>query len=122
VVDDYDDTRRFLCALLESSGYRTVEADDGHDAVAVAMGKLPDAIVMDLAMPGVDGLTTLRALRAMPSTAAIPVLVLTGSGSENRRAAYEAGCRAFATKPCPPATLLSLLQSMVNAGGARAPA
>lgn len=113
IVDDYGDTRRWIAALLEGSGFRTREAEDGQQALEAVLEERPDVILMDFAMPNMDGPTAIRALRHLPGTAHVPIVVLTGSAGSARRVAHEAGCTTFVTKPCVPATLLTLVRSLV---------
>ena len=79
VVDDYEDTRELLAFALRRKGLRVVCAVDGFSALDIAERCAPQAIVMDIAMPGLDGIGVLRRLRADPATAAVPVLVYTAS-------------------------------------------
>jgi signal transduction histidine kinase/CheY-like chemotaxis protein len=100
VVDDNDTNRQLAQTLLERRGYRVISADDGDRAVKLALDERPSLILMDLAMPGKDGYSAARELRASPSTARIPIVALTAlamSGDEQR--AYAAGIDAYITKP-----------------------
>jgi two-component system cell cycle response regulator DivK len=108
VVDDDADSRLIYSAYLRTHGWLAVTAMDGRRALEKIEELSPDAIVLDLAMPRVDGWTVLRQLRESSWTADIPVVVLTGSDAA-RDEAFEAGCDAFLVKPCPPETLLRQL-------------
>ena len=79
VADDEDVSRRTLVYLLESSGYAVVDARDGVEAVQKAIRELPDAILMDIAMPIMDGCQAAEALRANVRTANIPIIACTGA-------------------------------------------
>jgi CheY-like chemotaxis protein len=79
-VDDSLHTRHLYSEYLTFRGLGVVSAPDGGSALVMARSMQPDAIVMDLAMPGVDGITATRQLKADPRTRAIPVLILTGFG------------------------------------------
>jgi len=103
VVEDDADNRRIVVKVLAVDGYVTLEAADGESAVTLARREHPDAILMDLAMPGVDGWEAARRLKADPATADIPIVALTAfamRGDEER--AREAGCDAYLSKPCRP--------------------
>ncbi len=103
VVDDIEDCRDVYGQFLVHAGYQVVEAADGQEALAKAASLRPDVIVMDLWMPHLDGWESIRRLKASPTTADIPILVLTGDAySHARREAVEAGCQAYLVKPCLP--------------------
>src|SRR5438309_12101755 len=74
IADDVQDTRDMYTAFLESRGFRAVTARDGAEAVAVATSLRPDLIIMDLAMPQLDGISATRQLKRDPKTDAIPVI------------------------------------------------
>ena len=103
LVDDIEDCRDVYGQFLRHTGYEVVEATDGNEALAMAKALSPDAIVMDLWMPHMDGWESIRRLKALPATAAIPVLVLTGDAyAQARSEAEDAGCQAYLVKPCLP--------------------
>ena len=77
VVDDSQMVRDFLQAILEGEQYEVVTASDGTDGLAMVRQTMPDLIVTDSLMPGLDGFAFLRTLRADPATVAIPVIMLT---------------------------------------------
>lgn len=77
VVDDSETVVHFLRLILESEQYEVDTACDGHDGLAKAHQSLPDLIVTDSIMPGMDGFAFLRALRSDPATEAVPVIMLT---------------------------------------------
>src|SRR3954453_11736263 len=76
VVDDSPDARELYSEYLESCGFRVITADDGEEAVQAARPGCPAAIVMDLAMPNMDGCEAIRQLRADPLTADIPIVAV----------------------------------------------
>lgn len=78
VADDEDVARQTLSIMLESSGYAVVDARDGVEAVQRAARELPDVILMDIAMPIMDGFEAAERLRANPRTASIPIIACTG--------------------------------------------
>ncbi len=106
VVDDFPDGRDITCCVLDMLGFRTVEASNGHDALERARRHLPDLIVLDLALPGIDGWEVARRLKSDPVTRWIRILGYTAHAETERLArALEAGCEIVLTKPCPPAEL-----------------
>ena len=77
IVEDYDDVRRMLKVLLESEKFRVLEAATGSEALNVIRDHRPDAILMDLALPGFDGFETIRRIRAIEGFQNTPIIVLT---------------------------------------------
>jgi DNA-binding response OmpR family regulator len=111
VVDDDADCRLIYATYLRTNGWVVFTADDGRGAIDKAFDLRPDAIVLDLVMPRVDGWTVLRELRGSSWTSETPIVVLTAMGT-TRDAAFEAGCTAYLAKPCPPQTLLLQLRGL----------
>ena len=106
VVDDYEDNRLMYIEYLSDLGYRTLEAKDGAEAIAVAVAEAPDVIVLDLSMPGMDGWEAATRLKADARTRGIHIIALTGHAeARNRAKAREAGCDDFIAKPCAPQDL-----------------
>jgi CheY-like chemotaxis protein len=100
LADDNDDTRAMYGVLLSSNGFRVQLAADGAAALSAA-GEQPDVIVMDLAMPGLNGWEATRRLKTDEATRHIPVIVLTAHALDHYRdVAVAAGCDAFLSKPC----------------------
>lgn len=100
VVDDEPANRRLVRALLEAEGYRVSEAENGEEALAAVTRDAPEAVLLDLTMPGMDGLSACRRLKADPATAPIPVIVVTSrTDREDRLAAIDAGANDFLPKP-----------------------
>jgi CheY-like chemotaxis protein len=106
VVDDHAANRRLARAVLERVGYRVVEAADGTSALAAATGSPPDLVLLDIAMPGLDGLAVIRSLRADPRTRGVRVVALTALASaEDRERIMAAGFDGFVAKPIEAASL-----------------
>jgi len=113
VVDDDPDCRLIYSDYLRSQGWQVFTAGDGRAAIDKARELRPDALVLDLAMPRVDGWTVMKELRGSSWTSTIPIVVLTAIGS-TRDDAFETGCDAFLAKPCPPETLLLQLRGLLR--------
>jgi two-component system, cell cycle response regulator DivK len=111
VVDDMVDNLMMYGEVLRAGGYVVLEATDGADALAVALGEHPDIIVMDLCMPRMDGWEAIRRLRADPRTASIPVVALTALIWN--LSPVEVECEAYLVKPCMPMDLLGVLDSLL---------
>ena len=115
VVDDYEDAREMYAECLDASGFEVAQAESGDEAVAKAVALQPALIVMDLALPGMDGWSATRAIKTDARTAAIPVVALTGHArSDASSAARDAGCDAFLTKPCLPDELEAAVRSLLG--------
>jgi CheY-like chemotaxis protein len=100
VVDDNPTNLKLACDLLESDGYAVERAVDAQEARAVIAAKHVDLICMDIELPGTDGLSLTRSLKADEATSAIPVVALTAfamKGDDQR--AFDAGCIGYITKP-----------------------
>ncbi len=115
VVDDFPDTVDVVTELLCERGYSVALAFDGKDAVARALDAAPDIIVMDLAMPHLDGLAATRVLKSDPRTSSIPVVLYTAHpGAEIAVIAAAAGCAAVVGKPASPEVLLAAVREALG--------
>jgi CheY-like chemotaxis protein len=120
VVEDYQDAREMYCAYLQFSGYRVAEATNGLEALEKALELMPDIILMDLALPKVDGWEATKRLKADERTKHIPIVALTGHAlSGFADGARAAGCDAFVTKPCLPDALVAEVRRMLAARNPR---
>lgn len=116
VVDDFDDTRLLYVESLRFAGFEVSEAANGPDAIAMATALSPDVVLMDLAMPGMDGWETTRRLKADPRTKSIRVLAVTAhQEAEHRLLAWRAGCDEFLSKPVLPQDLVDRIRSCLAA-------
>jgi len=114
VVEDYQDAREMYSAYLQFSGYRVAEATNGAEAIEKAIQLMPDIILMDLALPKVDGWEATKRLKSDPRTKHIPIVALTGHALAGfAEGAREAGCDAFVTKPCLPDALVAEIRRML---------
>lgn len=106
VADDDANVRRLLQLSLAASGYTVQEASDGATALALCTEQPPDLLLLDLDMPGADGISVLATLRADPMLREIPTIVVTGSAStEDLLRCFRLGARDFLRKPFDPAEL-----------------
>ena len=111
VVDDTDEIRMLLVATLEAAGYGVVEASDGSGVMQWIEDTRPDAIILDLMMPGIDGWQTLQDLKAREDTRDIPVIISSALRGDNDLAkARQMGAHDYVTKPWSAATLLERLR------------
>lgn len=115
LVDDEDDIREVAALSLETvGGWRVTTASDGVSAIAMAKAEPPDAILLDVMMPDVDGPATLGRLQRYPQTRDIPVILLTAKvqGADRRRFA-ELGVAGTLTKPFDPMTLTDQIAAIL---------
>jgi signal transduction histidine kinase/CheY-like chemotaxis protein len=114
IADDAEDTRQALAVILAAQGYRVLEAKDGEEAVALARAERPDVVLMDIAMPNLDGIAALGRLRADPTTRGIPVAAVTARAMpDDQRRIAAAGFDAQLTKPFRVPELLDLLAQLL---------
>jgi DNA-binding response OmpR family regulator len=100
VVDDIDDNRELLVRALRNSGYDTLSASSGREALSIITTQVPDLILLDWMMPELSGLETLRAIRELYPRARLPVIMCTAVGEEiSVVAAMGAGANDYITKP-----------------------
>jgi two-component system, cell cycle response regulator DivK len=120
IVEDNEDNRDIYTTILRHSGYEVAEAGTGEEGVRLARERLPAAVLMDVAMPGISGWEATRLLKADPLTASIPVIALTAHAmAEDRRRAEEAGCDGYLAKPVEPRRVVEEIERVL---GERAPA
>jgi two-component system CheB/CheR fusion protein len=110
VVEDNADSREVLCTILRQAGFGCHSASEGHSALKLVEEVLPDAVILDLGLPGIDGLEVARAIRQNPRLSAVRLIALTGYGqNSDRLATKNAGFDHHLVKPVQPAELLALL-------------
>jgi two-component system cell cycle response regulator DivK len=115
LADDHEDNRVALQLMLETAGYRTLGARDGQEAVELAIAHTPDLIVMDLAMPVLDGRAATHALKADERTSAIPVVMLTAMAlSVDRERLQQEGFSGVLFKPVLPLAFLADVRSRIG--------
>src|SRR5712692_6946046 len=116
VVEDYADSRTLLSSLLRAKGYKVIEARDGKEGLLQANRVTPDLILMDLAMPEMDGVEATRQLRERHTLAHIPIFVMSAYvTSAVKQDAMEAGCAEVFAKPLEIETLLGKIRERLGA-------
>jgi two-component system, cell cycle response regulator DivK len=113
VVDDDLDARTIYSTYMRAMGCDVFTADDGRPAIDKAVDLLPDIIVMDLAMPRVNGWEAIRRLRESSWTQLIPIIAVSAV-PVSRDTAFESGCDAYLTKPCEPLVLWSQIRALLR--------
>jgi CheY-like chemotaxis protein len=111
LVEDDPDTRHMYATCLDVMGFEVREARDGLEGVRCAQAVHPDVVLMDVAMPRMDGLEATRRLKNNPETASVPIVILSAFTTlQDRERALEAGASEFLPKPCDPETLATRLR------------
>jgi signal transduction histidine kinase len=119
VVDDAPQNRLLAEARLSGAGYRVTQADSGESAIAAFEREVPDLVLLDVRMPGLDGFDTLERLRALPHGPNVPVVFLTAFDDEDtHRRALAAGVDDFLSKPLRPTELLIRVRSLLRLSAA----
>jgi len=115
VVEDMVDARELYADYLTFAGFSVVTANNGHDAIGLARLRRPDLILMDVRMPGMDGLEATADIKADPELAHIPVVALTADSSNDvNTRARRAGCVAVITKPVLPDEVAREITSLLT--------
>jgi CheY-like chemotaxis protein len=116
VVDDEIHMRRLAARILELSGYNVLEAASGNEALDIVKKTPPDVITCDISMPGMSGFELLEAIKALPSAAHIPVIMLTALGqNKDISRATALGAAAYISKPFSSAKLIETIQGQLDA-------
>jgi CheY-like chemotaxis protein len=114
VADDHEDTRVILRHYFEAMGYAVLEAHDGEETLASMKGSHPDAVVLDIQMPRLDGIQVLRAVRGNGALRDIKILALSAHAlSDEVRQIREAGADAYLAKPADPKAVLDAVRALM---------
>jgi DNA-binding response OmpR family regulator len=117
VVDDSAVIRELIAVNLELEGFLVSCASDGEAALRAVAEVMPDVITLDVMMPRLDGIATVRRLRDNPATAHIPIVMVTGRSSQaDVERGREAGVEAYVTKPFEPSELVDVVRSLAETG------
>ncbi len=115
VIEDHEENRRLLRDLLTSVGYELIEAVTGEEGLILAETHVPDLILMDIQLPGIDGYEATRRIKANQALRHIPIIAVTSyalSGDDLK--AREAGCDAYLSKPFDPIELLGKIREYLQ--------
>jgi two-component system cell cycle response regulator DivK len=117
IVEDNEKNLKLVRDVLQVKGYETLEAGTAEDGLKIASERKPDLILMDIQLPGMNGIDALKALRADPATARIPVVAITASVMQQDRAQIvSAGFDGFIEKPVNLKNLFDTVQQAVQKG------
>ena len=115
IVEDNEKNMKLVRDVLQVKGYRTLEAGSAEDGIALARAQKPDLVLMDIQLPGMNGIEALGVLRADPATAAIPVIAVTASVmQQDRNLITQAGFDAYIGKPINLKEFLDAVRAMLE--------
>jgi DNA-binding response OmpR family regulator len=114
VVDDAPEIRTLFTRALTSTGMKVSVAPDGIAGLSEARRRPPDIVVSDLEMPHMNGVELCGALRRDPLTTRVPILIVSGAGSDETQAAIDAGCDAVLEKPVAPSLLVATIIRLLS--------
>ena len=100
IIEDNEKNRKLCRDVLQVKGYRTVESETAEDGLKLALDQSPDLVLMDIQLPGIDGITAMKQLKADPKTQSIPIIAITASAmTHNRTTMLAEGFDGYQTKP-----------------------
>ena len=115
IVEDQPLNRKLLRDILQANGYRTEEADNGEDGVRAALNNSPQLILMDIQLPGINGIEALQRLRGNAGTHAIPIIAVTASAMEqSKKEILDAGFDGYVSKPINVAAFLMAVRAKLD--------
>ena len=115
LVEDFDDTRLMMKMWLVRNGYRVIEAETGEEAIVLAQQERPDLILMDVMMPGMNGLDATQRIRQDRALRRTPIVAVSAYGAEEYRSlALDAGCNEYVSTPFEPQTLADLIKDLLQ--------
>jgi len=114
IVEDNEKNRRLVRDVLQFKGYQTIESETGEEGVELARGRQPALVLMDIQLPGIDGITALKRLRDDPATRGIRVMAVTASAmTQDRQTILAAGFDAYQSKPINVKAFLEAVQELL---------
>ncbi len=115
VIEDYADTRELISLMLRQAGYHVIEAEDGVEGLLKASASYPDLVIMDLALPEMDGVETSRRIHQMPKLARTPIFVVSALLTREVEAdARAAGCTELFAKPLEVKELIDRVRAVIG--------
>jgi len=114
-VDDSAAIREMLSYVLKSAGHKVIEAEDGMDGLQKALSRQVDLVITDQSMPKMDGITLVKALRALPQYKKVPILLLTTESSDSMKdEGRTAGATGWLVKPFDPTKLIEVVDKVTG--------
>jgi two-component system, cell cycle response regulator DivK len=118
IIEDNEKNRKLCRDVLQVKGYKTIESETAEEGLKLALERSPDLILMDIQLPGMDGITAMKQLKADPNTQSIPIIAITASAMTNNRTTMLAeGFDGYQTKPISLKDFLSEVQRVLTLRG-----
>lgn len=118
VVEDNEKNMYLISFILEKAGYQVIKAATGEAGVEAAVRELPDLILMDIQLPGIDGLETTKRIRQSRADGRVPIIALTSFAmAGDRDRLLQAGCSGYIEKPIDPETIIKEIGTYFAQGG-----
>ena len=119
IVEDNEKNMKLVRDILQAKGFETMEAVNAEDGIKLALARVPDLVLMDIQLPGMNGMEALKVLRAEPSTAQIPVVAITASVmTQDRQQIMDTGFNGFIEKPINLRDFLATVNASIRPPGA----
>ena len=116
IIEDNEKNRRLCRDVLQVKGYKTIESETAEEGLKLALEQAPALILMDIQLPGMDGITAMKQLKADPNTQSIPIIAITASAMTNNRTSMLAeGFDGYQTKPITLKDFLAEVQRVLDA-------
>jgi len=116
IIEDNEKNRKLCRDVLQVKGFRTIESETAEDGLKLVAEQMPDLILMDIQLPGMDGITAMKQLKADSKTAKIPVIAITASAmTNNRTAMLGQGFDGYQTKPISLKEFLGEVERVIQA-------
>jgi two-component system cell cycle response regulator DivK len=123
IIEDNEKNRKLVRDVLQAKGHTTIESETAEEGLQLALEKSPALVLMDIQLPGMDGITALKQLRANPQTKSIPVIALTASAmTNNRQAMLAEGFDGYQSKPISLKDFLGEVQRVLESHNGRSTA
>jgi len=117
VIEDNSDNQRLITYVLKRSGYDVISAETGEDGVELAVKERPFFIIVDINLPGMDGIEVARVLRGGETCSTTPIIAITSHAmAGDRERLMAAGCNAYFEKPIDPITIMECIHAAIGVG------
>jgi len=117
IIEDNEKNRKLVRDVLQVKGYKSIESETAEDGLRLALDKSPDLILMDIQLPGMDGITAMKQLKTEPKTKHIPVIAITASAmTHNRQTLMAEGFDGYQTKPISLKDFLAEIERVLAVG------
>jgi two-component system cell cycle response regulator DivK len=120
IVEDNQNNMYLISYILKMKGYEIIQAETGEKGVELAIKEKPDLVLMDIQLPGIDGMETTKRIRASGADGNIPIIALTSYAmTGDKEKALKAGCTGYIEKPINPDTVLNEIEKYLKTGGTK---